>query len=318
MSEEQVIEAPIAAEPVVVSAGKLLREAREAQGLHIAALAVSLKVPVKKIEALEADRHDSLPDAVFIRGLASSVCRALKIDPTPILAKLPQTNAPRLNQAEVGINAPFRSPSDGPSASLFDQLSKPAALAVLALLLGALVLIFLPDFQRNLEVSGQIITSVSPPALPVSTSAEPVALAGNTLVPSVPTSSQTLAQSPSPSGAILAGAAAMANDTSTAGASPVLTSSSKLGSVTVVMANASTDGVVAFKTRGESWVEVIDADGKTILRRNLIAGEAAGVNGSLPFKVTVGRADQTQVLVRGKPFNTDDKVRDNVARFEVR
>ena len=36
-----------------VSAGALLREAREAAGLHIGALAVSLKVPVKKLEALE-------------------------------------------------------------------------------------------------------------------------------------------------------------------------------------------------------------------------------------------------------------------------
>ena len=37
-----------------LTAGALLRQAREAAGLHIAALAVSLKVPVKKIEALEA------------------------------------------------------------------------------------------------------------------------------------------------------------------------------------------------------------------------------------------------------------------------
>ncbi|WP_457306933.1 helix-turn-helix domain-containing protein, partial [Polaromonas sp. P5_E6] len=38
------------------TAGTLLREAREAAGIHIAALAVSLKVPVKKLEALELDR----------------------------------------------------------------------------------------------------------------------------------------------------------------------------------------------------------------------------------------------------------------------
>ena len=59
------------ADPVVapsstpVTAGRLLREAREAAGLHIASLAVSLKVPVRKLELLEADRFDELPDAVF-------------------------------------------------------------------------------------------------------------------------------------------------------------------------------------------------------------------------------------------------------------
>ena len=48
------------------SAGALLRSAREAAGLHIAALAVSLKVPVKKLEALEQDRMDLLPDADWL------------------------------------------------------------------------------------------------------------------------------------------------------------------------------------------------------------------------------------------------------------
>ena len=55
------------------SAGAMLREARELEGLDIAALAVSLKVPVKKLEALEADRFDLLPDTVFARALAASV-----------------------------------------------------------------------------------------------------------------------------------------------------------------------------------------------------------------------------------------------------
>src|SRR6187402_2552453 len=104
------------------TAGTLLRQAREAAGMHIAALAVSLKVPVKKLEALEADRFDLLPDAVFVRALASSVCRTLKVDPSPILEKLPQTAAPRLAHDTSGINAPFRAPSDGPGPSLWDQV----------------------------------------------------------------------------------------------------------------------------------------------------------------------------------------------------
>jgi len=59
------------------NAGVMLRKAREAQGLHIAMLAVALKVPVKKIEAIEDNRFDLLPDMVFVRALASSICRSL-------------------------------------------------------------------------------------------------------------------------------------------------------------------------------------------------------------------------------------------------
>src|SRR5512140_1967919 len=93
-----------------VSAGTLWRRAREAAGRHVAALAVSLKVPVRKLEALEADRYDLLTDAVFVRALAGSICRNLKIDPQPVLERLPQMAAPRLAGASDSINAPFRAP----------------------------------------------------------------------------------------------------------------------------------------------------------------------------------------------------------------
>ena len=59
-----------------MTAGGLLKEARQAAGMHIAALAVALKVPVSKLEALEADNYAVLPDTVFVRALASSVCVA--------------------------------------------------------------------------------------------------------------------------------------------------------------------------------------------------------------------------------------------------
>ena len=88
------------------TAGMLLRQAREATGLHIAALAVAMKVPVKKLEALEADRLGDLPDAVFVRALAASVCRTLKMDPAPVLAKLPLSVTPKLDSHAQGINAP--------------------------------------------------------------------------------------------------------------------------------------------------------------------------------------------------------------------
>ena len=90
------------------SAGRLLREARERQGLHIAALAASIKVTPKKLELLEADRFDALPDTTFTRALAQTVCRALKIDSAPVLALLPPPLHHRLDHVSQGLNAPFR------------------------------------------------------------------------------------------------------------------------------------------------------------------------------------------------------------------
>ena len=43
------------------TAGSLLRQAREAAGMHVSTLADVLKVPVAKLQALEADDWQALP-----------------------------------------------------------------------------------------------------------------------------------------------------------------------------------------------------------------------------------------------------------------
>ena len=70
-------------------AGAMLRAARQQQGLHIAALAASIKVAPAKLEALESGRYHELLDLTFTRALAQAICRVLKIDPAPVLAQLP-------------------------------------------------------------------------------------------------------------------------------------------------------------------------------------------------------------------------------------
>ena len=89
------------------SAGTLLREARERQGLHIAALAAAIKVSPRKLDALEHDRLEELPDATFARALAQTVCRTLKIDARPVLERLP-TSTSTLETAGYGLNMPFQ------------------------------------------------------------------------------------------------------------------------------------------------------------------------------------------------------------------
>lgn len=127
-----------------LGAGALLRRARESAGLHVAALAVSLKVPVRQIEALEADRLDLLPDPTFARALASSVCRQLRIDPQPILGLMPQAG-PRSVKVPEGLEA-FRGPGEA-AASWTERLGRPAVLGAGGLLVAAVVLLALPSLS---------------------------------------------------------------------------------------------------------------------------------------------------------------------------
>jgi len=315
-----------------VTAGMLLRRAREAAGLHVAALAVSLKVPVRKLEALEENRFDELPDAVFVRALASSVCRTLKIDPQPVLERLPQTIAPRLVRDGEGINAPFRAPSDGAPPGLTEQLTKPVFLAVSALLLGALVVFLLPSTPKPAPVAVTGAAPAEPPPPPMvlqdSDTALPATAAASLAVPARDVATQSPAAKP----VVLATAVAAAATPAAAASLPAKAASAPMTSATVVSPRAqapasaasatvqaaSTTGIVVLRAKGPSWVEVVDAKGVVGVRKTLAAGESAGATGALPMQVTIGRVDVTEVQVRGKPFDLRPVSKDNVARFEVK
>jgi cytoskeleton protein RodZ len=311
MSDAWVAEAPPAIPAQEgATAGMLLRRAREAAGLHVAALAVSLKVPVRKLEALEDNRFEELPDAVFVRALASSVCRSLKIDPQPILERLPQTSAPRLVRDGEGINAPFRAPSDGAPPGWTEQLTKPVFLAVFALLLGALVLILLPGAPKP----AQVATLSTAPA-PAEPPPPPMVLPGPEAAPPAAIASPAVMSQDAPAMAAPAAKPVVLSTAVPASASPA---PAPVGAASNTVQPASTTGIVVLRAKGPSWVEVVDAKGVVGVRKTLSAGESAGASGALPLQVTIGRVDVTEVQVRGKSFDLRPVSKDNVARFEVK
>jgi cytoskeleton protein RodZ len=82
---------------------------------------------------------------------------------------------------------------------------------------------------------------------------------------------------------------------------------------------AAGDAVLLIRaTTGQSWVQVRGSDGKVVLERLLSPGQSAAVPGTPPWSVVVGKADVTEVLVRGKAMDLAAVARENVARFEVK
>ncbi len=305
------------------SAGRMLREAREAHGLHVAALAVSLKVPVKKLEALEADRLEELPDAVFVRALASSVCRALKVDAAPILAKLPQLNTRVLDQSEKGVNVAFRTRADGPAPSMLAGLNRPVIFGVLALLLAAIVIMLFPDFLKRSDSAANQAASASSPAA----QAAGVSMGNPVNVPSTPVSASDSTQAVvSPAGAAVSTTASETPTLTTLSVTPSLSTPTVPSPTAVVTADTAlaavpADAIVVFAATGETWVEVRDGVGKVLVQRTLQAGERMGVGppSRAPLSITVGRANLTQVSVRGKPFDLAAvSSKDAVAKFQVK
>jgi cytoskeleton protein RodZ len=312
MSELNVSDSPPdiadASEMGGLTAGAILRRAREAAGLHIAALAVSMKIPVKKLEALEGDRLELLHDAVFVRALAASVCRTLKIDATPVLAKLPLNAAPRLTSDERGINQPFHPAGDKSSLSVPAIFAKPQVLIVFLLLAGIVGVFFLPQDRETDHSAEQplqmpkMVDQSGPPShrLPEVASSDAV-VAPNNVVP------------------------VSAKDTVGVSAIEVQVVRPAVSSPIPLGTNAipgnpvgSRNSTIVFKAKAASWVKVVDSAGVVQLSKTLADGEVASVAGSEPMSIVVGRADVVDVEVRGKAFSLTAIAKDNVARFEVK
>lgn len=289
-----------------VSRPILLKEARESAGLHIAALAAALKVPVKKLEALEAGRYSELPDMTFARALASSACRQLKVDPAPILRQIPLGSSPKLGDRPTALNAPYNAGRDDGPANPLSWLSKPALLAAIALLLGALVIVFLP----KAEAPPVAAVAVEPPVPTPLPAAEATAAQDSSGAP-VPGDEPVSMASPS------APQAVPVSTVPSAAPEPRQTLSAPSQAVAVVEVPVSSS-LLSIVATGESWVEVVNGTGNVVTQRLLQAGDVIDFSAAPPYTVVLGKADAAQVSVRGRPFDVAPFVRSNVARFEVK
>ena len=273
--------------PVAVSA---LKQAREQAGLHVVALAALLKVPVNKLEALEAGRYSDLPDLTFARALAKSVCRQLKIDPAPILASLPQGAPVDLGHLPKGLNTAMPGGKGTGAASLVGrQLPWPWVVAsLLAVLAGVLWWAVPPG---SLSAAGaskpegvEPVSALEPAAPVVAPVAAPPAAMPTVVVPAP-------APTPMPTPEVAAPTTA-----------PVATAGL---------------AVLQLRATQTAWVEVVGRSGRLLIQRTLQAGETVSFQDDAPYAVVTGRADATEVVVRGQAFDLAPVVRNNVARFQV-
>ena len=280
------------------SAGTLLRTARQAQGLHIAALAASIKVSQRKLELLEADRLSELPDATFARALAQTICRSLKIDPSPVLAALPRAPGYRLDAVDGGINTPFRDRPGRHEPVGFSALTSPAVW-VTALIAAAAVLVLLMPADWALSIQSAIS---SPPPAPPAASAPVVAAVVEPQPTAAPVNSVLVPTDAA--SAALAGVAASAVAVESA--------------ASAASAAAVDEGPLRLKASAQTWVEVVDGQSKVLVSRMLQSGEALALDGVAPFKLKIGNAAGTEVAFRGQAVDLVPSTRDNVARVELK
>lgn len=286
------------------TAGQLIARLRTDAGAHLAAIAATLKVPVRKLEALEADQYDVFPDMVFVRALASSVCRTLKVDPAPVLALLPhaeptQLAAPGRAEARFRMNVGRDGVSVLPDRSRGTRVVGPV---VIVLLLAALVVVFWPRVNHDGEPAAGNVPSSQ--VFPAEESGE---------TPASPASIPAPAPIQVP-----ASAAAVPDAAEVVPVAPVpQTAASASAPAPVVVAPDPVPPLV-IQARRQTWVQVRDAQDTILIQKNLEAGERFVATDAPPWSVVIGRADAADVTVRGESMDLAAVARSNVARFEVK
>jgi cytoskeleton protein RodZ len=280
------------------TAGAMLKTAREKRGLHIAALAASIKVPQRKLEALESDRYEELLDLTFTRALAQTICRTLKIDAQPVLDRLPQVPgaSPKLQHVSNGLNAPFRERPGRDEPADWSWLGKPVVWGTLLVLIAAVVLAFAPS--RFLDRLKGALPSASGASSPAPGAVLPPPGGASSVVEVVPTSP------------VVGGAAAATS----LGVPAAVETPAAAAATATVPAGA---GLLGVKATGETWIEVQDARGQTLLSRKVAAGESLGLNGDVPLRVTIGNATHTQLTFRGQLVDLKANTEGNVARLQL-
>jgi cytoskeleton protein RodZ len=289
------------------TAGAMLREAREAHGLHIDIVASALKVPTQKLQALEDDNIAALPDPVFARALAASVCRALQVDPAPVLAKLPGALKPGLADADRTISTSFRSGAPRSGRNGGRGLPSRGLLIVVALLLvGAAILFWLPP-----GAFGRLSAALPGGSGPTTSTAGGAASSAGDASAGSGASQPGMVTEP-------VAVASLPSATSSAMPTPGAAAPAAVAPAASAPA-AFTGDTVVFVARSASWITVTEAGGRQLLRRNLQAGETVGLSGRLPMSVVVGRAAGIDVTVRGQPFDIAAvSGSGGVARFEIK
>jgi cytoskeleton protein RodZ len=331
--------------------GAMLRAAREALGLSVGDVSTRMRMGVRQIEALERAEYNSLPSGTFLRGMVRNYAKAVNVDADTAIRLLEETYSHAsvsLKDAKIVVPSQNIKVSGGPGFFSANRL-KLFGFAAIAILAAGAAGYWWQYIRPQLGGSGATSTrqlpaaeksvAVAPPQLQPTTSLPvPASAAPSTPVEQPATSSATPAVAPPapavatppatiPPAPTVSSAPASAPVTATVTPQPTLAESSssspvaesiKLKTDANAAARPAGTSVLGFTFGGESWVEVVDGRGRTLVARRYESGETEEVSGRAPFSIVVGNAAQVRMAYNGKEFDLKPHTRTRTARLTLK
>jgi len=259
--------------------GRMLAQLRAERKLTIADVAQRLKYGVRQIEALEAEEFDKLPGATFVRGMLRGYAKLLDTDAQPLLDELEQRYVP----GEVDLDLRDK-------GIPFVHSSKRGTRAYLALSLLALVVVagILYEWRAGGFPWARFASNTPPPQKESEAppAVQPAAQRAETQVPAAPAApSINVPETP----------AAQAQQPARGGG----------------------EGRIRLEFDRESWVEIRDRDGKTLMSQLNPAGSRRVVLGRRPLSLVIGNGAAVRLIYNDSPVDLKPYIQIEVARLTL-
>lgn len=290
-----------------LSAGTMLRRAREARGESLEEVVAALKLSMRQLVAIEDGHYEELPGPAFVRGFVRNYARHLGLDPQVVL------NAVGAD-ASATVDLTPLSNAEGDMPANRGMRFNPVPAAVVAGLL--LVLISAGGYFGWFETpTSAEIEAVSP-----------------SMAPDVAVDDERAGEPPVGDAVVLPAAGSEAPLSATPAPDPAATPAPVTPSVVAPAAVAEPAPVAApalvpsveqvpplrFAFSSESWIEVKDASGSIVYSGIGVAGSTREVQGTPPFALVIGNARNVRLEFNGKPVDLVPHTKVSVARLTVK
>lgn len=291
-------------DPQELSYGKRLQEARHNAGLSTESVAESLRLDPRFVVALEEENTGALPAPTYTRGYIRAYAQLVRCNADELIAQynVHADDDPALTDATV---AAVEKPGNGPSIVWITSVVIVALIALLALWaydnLHPLNLTTDAPSPRTETQTPPPVESAGPAAMtapgftdaasPETPAGEPAELTQSDVPDNMLVSPETATDSGAKNSTPADAAVETGGETAFAGATP------EDGNEVVPVAPRGSD-VLRLSFRGESWAEVVDANGFR-LAYGLFNSETLNFEGQAPFRVRLGDATQVDVTVNG-------------------
>ncbi|CAH0524874.1 cytoskeleton protein RodZ [Vibrio hippocampi] len=306
-----------------VPAGVLLKQKREALGLTQKQIADRLRLRVAIIQKIEEDEFDGEQVATFTRGYLRSYAKAVGVDETLVLGAISPDEA----SSQVH-EQPMQSFSKKTNKEKHDSRIMKLTWGILVVIIGISSVWWFQNQQK--DTLSEI--AVNPDSdIPSEPSIEPLNPVQVNTLQVEPSSNDALSQPQPPTGQE---PTALSTQDATAPQAPSVIEVPQGTEEAATTADIQPEPVavtevvdetpvpegmtkITMTFTGDCWIQVKDANGKTVVTGIKKTGENVDINGKAPFKVILGAPEQVSMTFASEPVDLSGYTSGKVARFTL-